>query len=206
MNKTKLWLPGDSVTLRGVGKKVIWAYPAILAQDTPELIAYYLRAGTAGKNTSHRLLPDEMLDADNIQIVDHRWARTDVLMLVVPGEAFSVYYMRETGTKNLECVYINMQAPIRRTSIGFDSMDHTLDVVIHPDMDQWRWKDEDEFEEAQRIGVYTLEQARQIRAAGEKAIELVLSQRRAMYEKWKLWEPNPKWDLPTLSPLWNRVD
>jgi len=206
MTNNRFWLPGDSVTLRGVGKKVYWAYPTILVQDTPELIAYYLCAGTMGKNTDHRVAPTEMLDAESIEIVDHQWHRTDVLMLAVPGEAFSVYYMWETGTKNLDCIYINLQEPIRRTSIGFDSMDNVLDVVIHPDMDQWRWKDEDEFEEAQRVGVYTPERARQIRADGETAIDLVLSRRRGMYEKWKAWEPNQRWDIPTLSPSWNIVN
>ena len=206
MTKTTTWLHGDSVTLRGVGSKVFWAYPTILVQDTPELIAYYLRAGTMGKNVSHRVSPTEMLDAESIEIVDHQWHRTDVLMLTVPGETFSVYYMWETGTKNLDCIYINLQEPLRRTSIGFDSMDNVLDVVIHPDMDQWRWKDEDEFEEAQSVGVYSPEKARQIRADGEAAIDLVLSRRRGMYEKWKLWEVNPHWEIPALPPFWNIVN
>ncbi len=200
------WLPGDHITLRGVGEKVFWAYPAIAVQDTPEMVAYYLRAGTIGKNTSHRVAPNEMLDAQKIEIVDHEWRRTDVLMLAAPGDPFSVYLMWETGTKILDCIYVNLQEPLRRTRIGFDSMDNMLDVVISPDMDQWRWKDEDEFEEAQRVGVYSPERARQIRADGERAIEMVLSRRRSMYEKWKLWEPNPQWGLPILSPLWDRVN
>lgn len=205
MTNESFWFPGDPITLRGVGEKVFWAYPVIVVQDSPEWIAYYLCAGANGKNTSHRVAPHEMLDAHAIDIVDHQWRRTDVLMLARPGEAFSVYYMWETGTRNLDCIYINLQEPLRRTHIGFDSMDNVLDVVIHPDMDQWRWKDEDEFEAAQRVGVYSPERARQIRIDGENAIELVLSRRRPMYEKWKLWEPNPQWGLPTLSPLWEEL-
>ena len=206
MKKTSFRFSGDSVTLRGVGSKVIWAYPAIVVQDTTELIACYLRAGALGKNTSHRVTPIEMLDANKIKIIDHQWYRTDVLMLVVPGEAFSVNLMWKTGTKKLECVYVNLQDPIRRTSIGYDTMDNVLDVVIHPDMDEWKWKDEDEFEEAQRVGIYSREQARQIRAEGEKAVELVMSRRRSMVERWKLWEPDLQWDLPILSPQWYRIN
>jgi hypothetical protein len=205
MTKPSFWFPGDDITIRGVGSKVFWAYPANVVQDTPELIAYYLCAGANGKNTRHRVTPIEMLDANKINIVDHQWHRTDVLMLVVPGEAFSVYFMWETGTKNLDCIYINLQEPTRRTSIGFDSMDNVLDVVIHPDMNEWKWKDEDEFEEAQRVGFYSREQARQIRADGEKAIEMVMSRRRSIYEKWKLWEPDPQWALPLLSQQWDRI-
>ena len=43
-----------------------------------------------------------------------------MLMLVVPGEAFSIYLMWGTGTRCLDCWYINLQEPIRRTSIGFE--------------------------------------------------------------------------------------
>lgn len=200
-----IWHPGETVTARGVERKVIWAYPVTIVQDTPELIAYFLRAGTVGKNTDHRVTPAEMLDADSIRIVDRQWKRTDVLMLVVPEEAFGVYFMWESGTKKLDCVYINLQDPIQRTRIGFDTMDNILDVVISPDLNEWNWKDEDEFEAAQKVGVYSIERAQQIRKDGEKAVDLVLSQRRAMYEKWKLWEPDSQWGLPILSPQWERI-
>jgi hypothetical protein len=62
-------------------------------------------------------------------------------MLAVPGAAHSVYAMWEAGNKNLRCWHINLSEPLRRTSIGFDSMDYLLDVVANPDRSEWRWKD-----------------------------------------------------------------
>lgn len=116
------------------------------------MIALYMPAGVLGKDTDHKPTPKELLSHAQINITDYQWNRTDVLFLIVPGDSFSTYIMWETGTKNLACWYINLQEPIRRTKIGFDTMDHMLDVVISPDMTKWKWKDADEFTEAQKVG------------------------------------------------------
>src|SRR5690606_36976843 len=114
--------------------QVFWTYPTIVVQDTPDLIALYLPAGVLGKNIDHRLTPKEISSNTEINVVDHQWVKTDVLMLIVPEESFSTYLMWKTGTKELDCWYVNLQDPISRTSIGFDTTDHWLDVVISPDM------------------------------------------------------------------------
>jgi protein associated with RNAse G/E len=114
--------------------------------------------------------------------------------------------MWETGTRNLDCWYINLQEPFRRTRIGFDTMDLMLDLVVSPSMSTWRWKDADEFAEAERIGLYSSVQARAIRAEGERAIRLLTTQRRSLYEHWANWHADPEWEIPRLSSLWDRVD
>jgi hypothetical protein len=198
--------PGTEATLRGVGAKVFWAYPTTVVQDAPALLALYLQAGAAGKNTENRPKPQQLLSPREIRVVDWTWDRTDVLMLIVPGEAFSIYLMWGTGTRCLDCWYINLQEPIRRTSIGFDTMDHMLDIVVSPDLSRWTWKDDDEFREAERIGWYSREQACSIRAQGERAVCLLRSERRSFYERWRGWRPNGKWEIPRLSPQWDRID
>lgn len=205
--KTKsFWQSGASATLRGVGDKVYWAFPTIVIQDSPELIVLYMPAGVDGKNVDHKPATSELFSANKLNVIDFQWQRTDVLMLIVPGEAFSTYIMRETGTKNLDCWYVNLQEPIRHTSIGFDTMDNMLDVVISPDMTTWRWKDDDEFAEAQKIGFYPSEKARDIWAEGEKAVQLITKERRDLYKKWEMWQANPEWELPILSPDWQKVN
>jgi len=199
------WLPGENATLRGVGSRVFWAYPTLVVQDTPELIALYMPVGVLGKDTDHKPTPQEFLSPETIKVADYRWERTDVLMLIVPGEAFSTYLMWETGTKNLDCWYINLQEPIRRTGIGFDTMDHMLDVVISPDMTEWHWKDADEFLEAEKVGIYSSGKAREIWSVGEKAVRLVTMERRYLYEGWEKWQADPEWETPKLSPLWEQV-
>lgn len=127
-------------------------------------------------------------------------------MVIVPDDSFSTYLMRDTVTKELDCWYVNLQEPIRRTPIGFDTMDNMLDVVISSDMSTWRWKDDDEFAEAQKIGFYSAEKAREIWAEGERAIELITKERRGFYKKWEKWQADPEWKLPLLSPDWQKLD
>ena len=206
MNQNSLWSAGQNATLRGVGVKVFWAYPTIVVQDTAELIALYMPAGVLGKDTDHKPTPRELLSAEKINITDCQWERTDVLFLIIPSESFCTYAMWETGTKNLDCWYVNLQEPIKRTHIGFDTMDNMLDVVISPDMSKWRWKDDDEFAEAQKVGFYSSEKAREIWTQGERAVKLITSERRSMYEKWATWQASPEWGLPKLSPLWDKVN
>ena len=206
MNQQSFWSEGESITLRGVGIKVFWAFPTIVVKDAPDLIVLYMPAGVLGRNVTHKPTTKELLSLTELNIVECTWQRTDVLMLIVPGEAFSTYIMWDTGTKNLDCWYVNLQEPIKRTSIGFDTMDNMLDVVISPDMSDWEWKDDDEFAEAQKIGFYSAETAREIWSEGEKAVRLITSERRSLYEEWKKWQANPKWEIPKLSPLWNEVN
>ncbi len=206
MSRNSYWSAGQNVTLRGVGIKVFWAFPTIVVKDESDLIVLYMPAGVLGRNVAHKPTPEELFFLTELKVVEFTWKRTDVLMLIVPGEAFSTYIMWETGTRNLDCWYVNLQEPIQRTCIGFDTMDHTLDVVISPDMREWKWKDDDKLAAAQKVGFYSSEQAREFWAEGEKAVRLVTSERRSLYEEWKKWQANPRREIPKLSPLWDRMD
>ena len=206
MNQKSFWSTGESATLRGVGSKVFWAFPTIVVKDEPDLIALYMPAGVLGRNVTHKPTPEELFSLTELSVAECTWQRTDVLMLIVPGEAFSTYIMWETGTKNLDCLYVNLQDPIKRTPIGFDTMDHTLDIVISPDMNEWEWKDEDEFSAAQKVGFYSKEKVSEVYNEGEKAVRLITSERRSLYEEWKNWQANPEWEFPKLSPIWSEVN
>jgi hypothetical protein len=197
---------GESATLRGVGQKVYWAFPTLVVQDSQDLIVLYMPAGVLGKDTEHKPTTKELLSIDEIKITDYQWQRTDVLMVIAPDDSFSTYIMRDTVTKEIDCWYVNLQEPIRRTFIGFDTMDNMLDVVISPDMSTWRWKDDDEFIAAQNIGFYSPGKAREIWAEGERAVQLITKERRDLYKKWEMWQANPEWELPILSPDWQKVN
>jgi hypothetical protein len=111
-------------------------------QDTPDLLAVYWQAGTPNMVPSKRPVPHDLL-VNNICLIPHKWVETDILMLVTPEASHTVYVMWETGQSKLRCWYIDLQEPLRRTGIGFDTMDHILDVVISADRSEWHWKDED---------------------------------------------------------------
>ena len=206
MNANSRWTSGDHVVLRGVWRQRLWfASPVTVVQDTPALIALYWRAGTWEKVPRKRFAPQDMLSTEQLDLVDKIWVKTDVLMLVVPGAAHSVYAMWEEGHTSFRCWYINLQEPLRRTPIGFDTMDHILDVVVSPDRSEWWWKDEDEFREAEAIGVYSAQEARTIRAEGERAVKLMQANQSPFCDGWERWLPPAEWEIPGLPAGWDNI-
>ncbi len=47
---------------------------------------------------------------------------------------------------------MNFEQPLRRTPVGFDTFDEKLDLIVMPD-GTYRWKDEDELEQAAALGL-----------------------------------------------------
>jgi predicted RNA-binding protein associated with RNAse of E/G family len=101
-------------------------------------------------------------------------------------------------------LYVNLEDPWRETTLGFDSPDHLLDLVVDPDR-SWRWKDEDHLAEAVEIGLFSLEQARAFRTEGERAIERIEAWSAPFDEGWENWLPDPAWPLPSLPNGWERL-
>ncbi len=199
------WNPGEAIVLRGVWRgKLWWACAATIVQDTPELLALFWQAGTPNRGPVRRLVPRDLL-SNEICLVPGSWVGTDVLMLAVPGAAHAVYVMWEAGRTQLRCWYVDLQEPLRRTKIGFDTHDHLLDIVISADQSTWRWKDEDEFEEAVRIGVFSQEEARAIRAEGERVIERFKAGQPPFCDGWEMWSPPSKWGIPNLHEGWDKI-
>jgi len=62
-------------------------------------------------------------------------------------------------------------------------MDHALDVLVEQD-GTWRWKDEGDFAKAQRLGVFTPDEAALVRAEGERVIAA-----RPWPTGWEDWRP-----------------
>jgi hypothetical protein len=199
------WKRGDAIVLRGIWRhRLWWACSATIVQDTPNLLALYWPAGTPNIGPATRPTPYDLL-TNEIHLVARRWVDTDVLMLVAPGAAHAVYVMWEAGQTKLRCWYIDLQEPLRRTPLGFDTMDHLLDIVIRADQSEWRWKDEDEFEEAVRLGVYSQEEARAIRAEGWRVIGLLQAGRPPFCDGWERWSPPIEWDIPGLPEGWDNM-
>jgi predicted RNA-binding protein associated with RNAse of E/G family len=132
--------------------------------------------------------------------------RTDILSLTQPGKAHSVDLMWETDGGKLECWYVHLQEPLRRTQVGFDTMDQLLDIVINPDKSRWRWKDDDEFVEAVEMGVFTREEETAIRAEGERVIETLESNQPPFCDGWDNWTPPDDWGIAEFPPGWDQVE
>jgi len=206
MRTTRYWQAGEVVVLRGVLKrKLWWACPMYVVQDTPELSAFYWPIGTPTRSPVGR--PTVQDELHNRITLEHRnWTDNDILSLHLPGTAFSIELMWPAGNRRLNCWYVHLQEPLRRTSIGFDTMDQMLDIVISPDRTHWRWKDEDEFAEAEAIGVFSPAKAQAIRAQGEQVISLLHSNLSPFCDGWQDWVPPPDWTIPEFPAGWEQVD
>jgi hypothetical protein len=199
------WKPGDTVLLRGVWQRKLWfAIIAYIVQDTDELTALYWRAGTPNKVPGWRLTAQDLLTEEQLKLSDSTWTRTDLLMLVKPGDSHSVEVMWDGNTGEFLCWYINLQEPLRRTPVGFDTMDMALDVVINPDKSKWRWKDEDEFAEMIELGLISAADGQALRADGKSVIHLAEQNQPPFCEGWENWSPPDDWPIPAFPTDWDR--
>ena len=199
------WKPGEVIVLSGTWRdRVWWALPVNVVRDDHEITALYWQAGTPNKMPDRRVTPQDLRSEDGLPLVDSHWVKTDVLMLVPPEAAYAVYAMWEAGHKRFICWYVNLQAPLLRKPFGFETTDYILDIVIQPDRSAWRWKDEDEFNESVSIGVYSIGQARAIRAEGETVIQRMQANLSPFCDGWECWSPPADWSIPKFPTGWDK--
>ena len=113
------------------------------------------------------------------------WEQHHVLSLTRRGDAHSLWLMWDEDW-SFVCWYVQLQEPIVETASGVETTDHALDVVVEPD-GTWRWKDEDDFAEAQALGVFTPAEAAAVRAEGERVIAA-----RPWPTGLETWRPDPE--------------
>ena len=86
------------------------------------------------------------------------------------------------------------------TSIGFDSFDLFLDLVVDRDSLACRWKDEDEYEHARRLGVVSDAVHAEVDEARQAVVELARARSGPFAHNSTDWRPDPGWARPVLPP------
>jgi uncharacterized protein DUF402 len=180
----------DSVW-RDVHRGRVWRAQACrIVEDSSALVALWIPAGAPGKvPTGGVRIPVEEWDLEDTS------TSRDQLCVARPGRAHSVYlFWGESG--ELEHWYVNFEQPLRRTALGFDTFDEKLDLIVHPD-GSYRWKDEDELEQAAALG---LVDADAVRVEAAHVLE-----EWPFPTGWEDWRPDPSWPIPGLPEGWDRV-
>jgi hypothetical protein len=194
--------PGDPVVLRSIYRgRVRWTFPHTFIADVDGCIALLIRPGTRGRlirrDAEGRYLERWVAEDEP---TDHVWRDNRVLWLAPQGASHSIGVFWDAETDELRGWYVQLGDPLRPSRLGFDTMDHALDVWIQPD-GSWEWKDEDDFAEAQELGVFTPEEAAAIRAEGERVLAAG-----PWPTGWEDWRPDAEWQLPELPLGWDVVE
>ena len=199
-----MFQPGEGIVLREVWEgRVFEARPTIVVQDEPEQIMLLLPGGV-------RCGLPIGADGRELRLPDRPWhlnvrPRGDqpILSFAWPATPYSVLLW--TADQDRRVWYVNLQDPLTRTPIGFDTVDHALDIVIELDRSSWRWKDAEELAEAVSDGLFTPEEAAGFRAWGERAVERIVAGEPPFDQDWVGWRPDPSWPHPELRPGWDRI-
>lgn len=196
--------PGEHILFRDVlrGKTRI-VVPTIVIADEPEIIATWVPVGTpvlwleVGER-SHGVEGVRAQARADWVLKPRSWHTSPVIRITQSGLPWSMSVFRDRPGGSISFWYVNLEKPLMRTLEGFESSDRYLDIVIEPDRKSWRWKDDDELEEAVRVGLFTPEEAAQFRQDGLDAIARITSGEPPFDTSWADWQPDPEWGIPQL--------
>lgn len=198
------WSFGDEIIYRGLYQGYFWwAIPVTVVQDNRDLIALYWPAGSPVKRPAERVAVPDIVSNPNPRLIDRQWTDTNVLMLCDEELPYCIYAMWAAESGEHLCWYVNLQAPLHRMEIGFETEDYLLDVVFHPDLSKWKLKDEAELIEASQIGMYSKRKVEAIYTAADEAINRIRSGLSPVDDKWADWKPPERWPIPEMPENWD---
>jgi hypothetical protein len=191
--------PGDAIVRREVWRGEpygAWGGHAVLDDD--HLLVLYMPPGSP-LEFSH-----DFFGAPHPWGRQRRWRGHGVLQLQRPGEMHAVWVFWDGPSRDLAAWYVNIQEPFRRTSIGIDTQDLELDIVIDPD-GSWVVKDDEQLEPWVERGRYTEAEVAAIRDEGARVVAELEAGRRWWSDEWAAWRPDPAWPVPELPEGWKTV-
>ncbi len=207
---TSYFSPGDQILLRyrrRVPGEVMC--PVTVVEDGPSHVALYTAPGTPikGQATAEGVrLTRATSFAERERMVpglaDDVWTDNHVLQLIRPGEPRSTWLIWRGGDWAFRGYYVNLQAPLQRTPLGFDTADYLLDLVVAPDL-EWSWKDAEEVAIAREHGFVAPAILDRMEAEGERAIRDIGARAWPFNAGYESWRPDPAWTIPALPYGWD---
>ncbi len=206
----KHWNSGDEIVLRyRRNRPADVIFPVRVIEDAPERVSLFLSEGAIFKGQATkdgRPLGREIPFLERERLIqgvcDKTWTRNQSLLMQQPKRAFAVWLFWNASDWMFAGYYVNLQAPLVRTTVGFDTADYLLDIMVDPDL-SWRWKDEDEFEDARAAGILTPDVCEATLAAATRAIADIEARHWPFDGSLIDWRPDPSWPIPVLPENWN---
>jgi diadenosine tetraphosphate (Ap4A) HIT family hydrolase len=198
------WDPGNVIVRRDRWRGRTWHATAMyVVEDDGELLVTYTPPGSevAKATTSGTDLVAQLATGDWELERTARFNHT--LGAHRRGDSYSICLFWSEAWEFLGW-YVNLEAPHRWTSLGVDTCDHHLDIVVAADRSGWSWKDEDHLAAAIDLGLYTEVDAGGLRREGERAAYLLTSDSNP-WHRWLDWRPPPAWSTapPTFPTGWD---
>jgi predicted RNA-binding protein associated with RNAse of E/G family len=201
------WDPGDTVVLREVWQGRLWtARPQTVVEDAEAQQMFCCSPGMRWKAPATQAGEPLRLPTRDWVLADRVWSDYRLLSFAWPGVAHAVLAYWHAAGDEFAGWYINLQTPLTRTPLGFDYFDHALDIVVAPNGSSWRWKDEDELEEAVALGLFSAAEAEGFRAEGERAVRRLLDHDPPFEIDWSSWRPDQSWSEPELPAGWDVLE
>ena len=192
---------GQVVALRYIttDRRIEMAWPCRVVQDTDELLALFIAAGSTYKAGPKRTAAQKFAGPRQPGPPDEYVWRNDTLRLMFPGARHSVSLFWDTpgAPRRFLRYFVNLEEPFRRTAAGFDTQDHTLDVVVTPDL-AWSRRDEAELESHTAFRFYTPELAADVRAESQRVVDAIVAGAHPCLRGWTEWRPDPRWSVPSI--------
>jgi hypothetical protein len=209
----KRWRPGEVILMeeylaRSKAPQLINVRPQVVIKDDEQALVIATLAGTTwctrdvpGRNA--------MPVAERIELYMKEELNHDWYERVYTGHVLTIHPPRVSHSIRLfwnpdwvlRFWYVNLEDPYVRTERGIQVNDHTLDVLITPDL-AWSWKDEPEFEALTAAGKIPAEKAQAVRAEGERVIQRLEAREWPFNEPWQDWRPDPAWPAPYVADYW----
>ena len=197
-----MWSKSQLVLLRYIERgTVVSALPIRVVVDAGAAVVLHLVAGSeiawptmAGRPTRDVPLEERYLGPWGAE--RRTWEGAGLTIVARDGASYAVWVFTHDDDI-FRGWYINLEQPWTRTDRGFDTRDHTLDIVIDPD-GSWRWKDEDELEAAVLQGHHLREEADAIQSEGERVLA-----EWPLPTGWEDWRPPADWEPAQLPAGWD---
>lgn len=206
---------GDVVVWRAIHEEIPgvqrrhvgYTIAMVVVDDGPDSIALLQTAGSPYKARSGRRRFAAGKRALTVPggwdgtYMDKTWARNTVRVHDV-AQGYSVIRDWNSETGAFQGWYVNLELPWRRTPVGFDTRDLVLDVRIDDDLGGWGWKDEEELEWSQEMGLMSAETAALARVQGKSAVADIEARRNLFdVDRWAAWAP-PSLGAPAMPAGW----
>ena len=204
------WRPGDPVVWRSRPHGQIgYVMPVTVVVDSPAVTVLFQAPGSickqrTGKRSGPRGRGMRIGDWDG-KHEDRLWSGSPNLRVHKWGTAHAIIRLWDVASDAAYGWYVNLEAPWRRTSIGFDTQDLVLDITVADDLSSWAWKDEDELAWSVSIGKYSDEEAAGIRDEGLHVVRALENRAWPFVSDWSMWRPNVQWEIPNLPSNWEDI-